>query len=319
MKGSSHETSSSSPLTQIILATSSPHLNTRSTAESQLRSALEQNVNEFFRLLVLELANDSAPDISRQLAGLQLKNALYGKSKGFQQKAEQRWVDFVRPEVKQQVRADLLKTLESKTYVGRKFAVLVLAKLAAVELPRNLWPTLLEALLERVNNTGGNFSVETRGSCIQALGFISEEMTASQESGRYLLTEDQTTKIVAAVYQGMLEDPAGAPHGSAEQAARKGIRLEATKSMYYTICLAETMFQNSASRDALMTVFVTCCTDSNYPDVQSHALEVLTRVVEFYYAYLASYMPVLAEKSFELMNGVCRGALSREFAWYYSK
>lgn len=65
-------------LTELLLACLQPQ--SRQQAEQQLEEALKNHSDQYFDAIVNELADEAKPEQARQLAGLQLKNALYGKS-----------------------------------------------------------------------------------------------------------------------------------------------------------------------------------------------------------------------------------------------
>jgi hypothetical protein len=67
-------------LTNILLAAQSSDANIRVPAEQQLQSALNTNFPMYLGSLCQELADDSKPQDSRQIAGLALKNTLVARS-----------------------------------------------------------------------------------------------------------------------------------------------------------------------------------------------------------------------------------------------
>ena len=56
-----------------------------------------------------------------------------------------------------------------------------------------------------MKNDGGEFSSETKNSAIQALGFISEEMTALLDDGSFEMDKQDCNDILAAIVQGVFE------------------------------------------------------------------------------------------------------------------
>eukprot|EP00392_Amoebophrya_sp_AT5.2_P011617 g11696.t1 len=284
-------------LTEVLLACNRPQEVERKNAESQLQHALQNHTDEYFRLLAEELADDSKPLVARQLAGLQLKNALYGKSKSSNRLAEDRWLR-VSDAVKVRVRELLVLSLQSKEDVGRKFAALVFGKLAAIEIPNRAWPKMVSCLLERVENSKQSYTNDTRRAAIQALGFISEEIAILTDEGVYKMDDANTTAILAAIVQGMLDED-------------REIKLEATKAMFFTILLAEDAFQQKEHRDMLMEMILRASMEAADKENQKNALEILTKVVERYYEHLAAYMPVIAEATWSLIqtsDGTTEGA-----------
>lgn len=69
------------------------------------------------------------------------------------------------------------------------------------------------------------------------------------------------------------------------------IRLEATRAMFYTVLLAEDQFRDPALRTNLMEIVIKAIMDPNV-EIQKCGLEVLTKIVERYYDFVAQYMEV---------------------------
>ncbi|CAD7936040.1 unnamed protein product [Amoebophrya sp. A120] len=280
-------------LTDVLLACSKPEEVLRKNAEQQLQHALHNHTDEYFKLLAEELADDSKPAVTRQLAATQLKNALYGKSKSSNRDAEQRWLG-TSDNVKVRVRELLVLSLQSREEIGRKFAALVFGKLAAIEIPNRSWPKLVPCLLERIENAKNEYSQDTRKAAIQSLGFISEELALLSDEGAYRMNEADTTAILAAIVQGMLDE------------ARE-IKLEATKAMLFTILLAEDAFHKQEHRDMLMEIVLRSCIDHNDKEIQMSSLEILTKVFERYYDHMGPYIKVIAEATWQLIESNIEG------------
>ena len=94
-------------------------------SQKQLDTALAQHPTAYLRALMLELADESKPPNVRQLAGIQLKNALGGKSKSTVKLAHHRWLE-VHEDVKRLVREKLVETLQSPLREARNTGAQVL-------------------------------------------------------------------------------------------------------------------------------------------------------------------------------------------------
>ena len=100
--------------------------------------------------------------------------------------------------VKQRIRTELLSTLGSSSTEVRRTVALVIAKLAAIEIPRNAWPDLIPTLLN--NSAAGAGPAGTRHATLETLGYVCEELGNFEED--FLATE-QVNSILTAVVSGM--------------------------------------------------------------------------------------------------------------------
>lgn len=75
-------------------------------------------------------------------------------------------------------------------------AALVIAKVAAVELPRKEWPELIQALL--ANMAAAPSTKELRQSTLEALGYICEELSLLEDD---YLSQQEVNAILTAVVQ----------------------------------------------------------------------------------------------------------------------
>lgn len=67
---------SASDISEILQNAQSPDSNTRNQAEQQLKQYQQQNLASYLLSLATEVANDTKPEHTRQMAGLMLKNSL---------------------------------------------------------------------------------------------------------------------------------------------------------------------------------------------------------------------------------------------------
>jgi hypothetical protein len=81
----------SSELISILSACQSPDNVVRREAELKLKGAEDSSPSEFYTALAAVFKSGSNPMIVRQLAGLKLKNAFFGRSKASDLKAAQSW------------------------------------------------------------------------------------------------------------------------------------------------------------------------------------------------------------------------------------
>ena len=97
-----------------------------------------------------ELANDESPPHIRVAAGIALKNAFTFRDQAKLREVQQRWVQQIAPETKTQVKELALKTLHSTNTQSGNAAATLIVSIAAIELPRNEWPDLMNILVQNV-------------------------------------------------------------------------------------------------------------------------------------------------------------------------
>ena len=99
-------------LTPILSAAQGADAAARQAAGQQLAALEAQNFGGFMALLVQELASEAKPAVTRQLAGLIMKNAVYSDDAARCEEKAGKW-EAVDPSSKAQIRATLLATLAS--------------------------------------------------------------------------------------------------------------------------------------------------------------------------------------------------------------
>src|SRR4051812_13531365 len=124
-----------SDITQILLSAGGNDQDARNKATAMLDDAQQKNLPIYLITLVTELANETKPALSRQMAGILLKNVFRSKDIALKQTLATQWTQ--QPEdVKQQIRNQVLQTLHSPTAEVRRTCSQVLAQLASIDLPR---------------------------------------------------------------------------------------------------------------------------------------------------------------------------------------
>lgn len=261
-------------ITQILGHAQHMDAGVRSAAEAQLKQFQEQNFPGFVASLSAELSNNAKPADSRRLAGLIMKNMLDAKEEARKRELHARWVSLD-PQLRQHVRDALLATLHADVADVRHTAAMVIAKIAAIELPRKDWPALIQALL---HNTGAQPPVPgTRTASLEAMGYICEEMAAIKDQ---VLSPQEVNMILTAVVAGM---GASEPDES---------RLAATTALCNAIEFAEHNFDNDQERNMVMQV-VCQGTVSSEIRIRTASFECLHEIAAMYYSKLPAYMTEL--------------------------
>ncbi|CAI7750631.1 unnamed protein product [Closterium sp. NIES-53] len=175
--------------------------------------------------------------------------------------------------IKGQIKAALLATLGSPVQDARHTSAQVVAKIAAIELPRNEWPELVVGLLGNMGSPAQPQPDHLKESTLEALGFVCEEIAGTDS-----LAQEQVNSVLTAVVQGMNKTE-----------PNNDIRLAATRALSNALEFAQTNFENEVERNYIMTVI---CEASLCPDmrVRQAAFECLVAISSTYYSKLAPYM-----------------------------
>ncbi len=153
----------------------------------------------------------------------------------------------------------------------RPTVALVIAKVAAIEIPHAEWPELVRELLSGA--AGGNPSFQL--SSLQALGYLCEELGSMD--GDYL-QQEEVNGILTAVVQGMRKEE-----------TNRDVRLAATNAFNNALEFAETNFENEMERNYMMQMV---CEGTLADDqrIRQASWECLVRVASGYYETLPAYI-----------------------------
>jgi importin subunit beta-1 len=258
----------SSDITQILLAAAGNDQEAQKKATAALEEAQRTQLPIYLITLVTELANETKPSISRQMAGILLKNVFRSKDNALKQTLAIQWTQ--QPEdVKQQIRNQVLQTLHSPTPEVRKTCSQVLAQLASIDLPMQQWTNVITQLLQNVQHPTTQYGVE---SSLIALGFICEETKAQ-------ILSQQSHLILTAVVQGM-------------RLENEDIRLAATTALLNALEFVKSNFEQNHERDYIMKVVCEATLSPN-AKIRKVAFESIGRIAALYYNKLQPYMEAL--------------------------
>ncbi|KAF7459122.1 Importin subunit beta-1 [Cryptosporidium felis] len=281
-------------LTQILLNCHNSVESIRKNAEQQLQTAQETNIGEYLTLLAEELFNESKPELSRQLAGLLLKNSVSGVEPRIDIEKRGLWISLPM-NITSRIKSLVLESILSPVASVRGASCQVIAKLGRVELPCKRWPELLPYLIRLIqNNSNSEMSIVYKRSSLTALGYLCEDSKLLEnEVSSLIITEDISNQILTAIVQGM-NDP------DSETA------LAATKSFYFALYFARNNFSNEMERNLIFQVLCTLCgTEGNKRDLlRTAAYECLVSIASEYYEYLGPYLSVLTPMTIKGIKGV---------------
>lgn len=268
-----------SELTTYLINVSNPDASIRVPAEKMLEQAKNENFPQYIGLLSQELRDEAKPSVSRHLAGIQIKNALTGKSREFSEIAHQRWFSLA-PEVKAAVRVNCLESLRSANPDVRKVGPQAIAAIALLDLPAGEWADLVPGLC----SAAGKGSEPTlRISALTTIEYICDEIDPS-------VVAPQMGTIIKAVVAG------------AEPAEQDPVVKCAALSAFTTLIDGiEEIFCGEQERNYLMNVLVQAANDQN-ENIQIKALEGLGNVTWAYYQYMKPYMDGIFKITVSRMN-----------------
>lgn len=253
----------------VLQNTLSPDADARHNAEQQLSQAAEVDFAGYLTTLGRELANDSAAPQIRMAAGLALKNAFSSRDATRLREVQTRWAQQIDPQVKKQVKDLALQTLGSDPRAGQSAAQFI-ASIAAIELPRQEWPELMQALVQNV----GQGSDHLKQSSLITIGYICEQ---PDHDLREALVA-QSNAILTAVVQ-----------GARKEETNHDVRNAALTALGDAIDFIRTNFENEGERNYIMQV-VCEATQAEDTKIQAGAFGCLNRIMGVYYDKMRFYM-----------------------------
>lgn len=177
--------------------------------------------------------------------------------------------------MKQQAKANLLAALDATEQDVRHTSALVVAKVAAIEIPKGMWQELIPLLLKNSDNQA---PVGVRHASLEALGYICEELGLLEED---YLKDEEVNAILTGVVGAMR------PEESVME-----IRYAATVALNNALEFASNNFEREAERNYIMES-ICHATIAESPKVRQAAWECLVGVAEQYYNNLPLYIEQL--------------------------
>lgn len=260
----------------------------------------------YMAALSSELASDAAAVHIRAASGLALKNALVAREHQRAMDFAERWVALP-ADVRDQVKSKALMTLGSAEPRAGTVAAQVTAAVAAIEMPRGMWPDLIQQLLAAVSDTS---NPRQRQAALQAIGFTCEtnESTA---------LEAQSNEILTAVIQ-----------GARKEEPSPEVQFAALQALLNSLLFVRSNMEREGERNFIMQV-VCEATQSPHVPVKVAAFENLVRIMQLYYDKMRFYMeqalfgltvlgmrdaePNVSLQAVEFWSTVCDEEIDREY------
>lgn len=295
-------------LTKIINAALSKDSIVRRQAEAALEALMTSDLAGFLKNLCYELGEDSNPEENRHLAGLILKNTLGGEDKNATDGVTRKRWQSLTIDQRKVLRKEILKVLGSKYPIARKVAALIIAKIAAIELPLREWDELMPLLLKTLKDiTLNNVAVSLWESTMLCLAYITEEVNAD-----FLVAH--TANILESVKFGIdHNDPA--------------ININSLKTLFHTLCFTTKNFEHEHQRRLIVEEMIIKGCKTENPKVQLHGFLCLCELVTYHYDHMLSFMqpifeltkvgmtcgmPEIGKQSTEFWALVCDEEIERE-------
>ena len=184
------------------------------------------------------------------------------------------------------------KNKTKKVSVAARTAALVVAKVAAVDLPARAWPSLLPTLLGTMASTAAAppadsadsassassaaASASLRTATLEALGYVCEEMGRRDDD---VLEQDAVNAVLTAVVAGMRRDERD-----------PGVRLAATRALSNALEFAAANFESADERAYLMQVMCEGAALAPEARAREAAFECLVKVAAQHYDKLEPFM-----------------------------
>lgn len=217
-----------------------------------------------------ELANEQANPTIRQAAGLALKNSFTARDVGRLRQVQEQWLSQVDPNVRASVKQSTLRALASDNSAAGRAAAQFVAAIAAIEIPRNQWPELMQTLVENVG-TGAD---KQKQASLTAIGFICETDDVDLRES----LQHHSNAILTAVIQ-----------GARKEEPNPDVRDAAITALSDSLEFVRSNFENEGERNYIMQVI---CEATQAPDarVQQGAYGCLNRIMGLYYDKMKFYM-----------------------------
>lgn len=255
-----------------MMALASPDPTIRNPAEEMVTRAKEADLAGFLIALIGELRDETKSSVSRQMAGVVLKNsvALNLREVEAREALEKKWIALP-ANVRLQVKTEALSTLGSASREVRSIAALIIGNLSRIELPHGEWPQLIETLVS-ATSSGSDQHTE---AALTALGYICEEASEYEAVEEYLA--QFSTPILQAVGAGM-------------NSANEDVKYYATNALCNSMEFIHGNMEQKEQRDYLVQIVCDAATTCRSDRTREKAMECLVKVADLYYNTLPSYI-----------------------------
>jgi importin subunit beta-1 len=199
-----------------------------------------------------------------------LKNAFTFRDFARLREVQAKWIEQVNQQIRAQVKEMALRTLTSKDLRAGQSSAQFIVSIAAIELPRNEWPELMNTLVQNVTSGPD----QLKQASLITIGFICE----SQDSDLRQSLTTHSNAILTAVVQGARRDE-----------PNQDVRNAAMKALSDSVDFVRSNMDNEGERNYIMQV-VCEATQAEDLRIQSGAFGCLNRIMGSYYEKMRFYM-----------------------------
>lgn len=183
---------------------------------------------------------------------------------------QKRWLEQITPQTKAEVKQLALQALSSDDPRAGSSSAQFIAAIAAIELPREQWPELMEALVKNV----GNGKDAQKQSSLATIGYICD----TEDNDLRDSLAQHSNAILTAVVQ-----------GARKEEANPEVRNAAITALSDSLEFVRTNFENEGERNYIMQV-VCEATQAEDTRIQQGAYGCLNRIMALYYEKMRFYM-----------------------------
>lgn len=178
------------------------------------------------------MVNPNNGVVARSAAAIQLKNSLTAKDSDLREQVQNRWL-AVDPEIRNHVKRNVVSTLGTETSRPSAAAQCV-AYIAVIEIPRGLWPDLIEILCNNVTNPASGDQMKE--ASLEAIGYICQDTEPE-------VLVSQSNLILTAIV-----------HGMRREEPNNYIKYAATTALLNSLEFTKANFERDAERNFIMQV-----------------------------------------------------------------
>ena len=258
----------------------------RLPAQQIVEQAQANDFPGFCLALIAELKNPDNSESVRQQAGLVLKNSVAPDIKDVERRAQldSRWKSLG-DDVREQIKSATIAVLACPERNIRKIASLMIANFARIELPYNLWPSLIPTL---VGASTSNIPDQMEAA-LTCLGQVCEE--ASNHSDVAHVMEKDAENVLKAIFAGM-------------QVPSDDVILSAMRALNNSMDFITAHMQKEEVRTFLIQTTATTVRNSPNEHVRAEGMSVLVKVADGFYELLPNYIQTLYDlTSFFITSG----------------
>jgi len=254
----------------------------RKPAEEQLKKWENNHFGQYLIGLCQVLGDPNNPKQIRQLAGLQVGQLVGGgRTKESQDVLTKRYFNLSL-ETRATIRASVTPVLGSDLPEARKTAAIIVAKIAAVELPKGLWSDLIPMLEKVVSGSNTDF----RQSALQTLRYIGEESNCE-------VMDQYAGTILNCVKNGVSDN-------------NLRVRLAAVNAMLHCLEYVEKNFELKDHRNLIIEMIIICAqtpgSDREAVGIKVAGFQCMAEVAKNYYKHMGDSIDLMAQITMTAMQ-----------------